>query len=153
MADAVSLEQILRYKSRDVQAVNSNDVKSFVYDWFAHFDRIAAPDYFLDHLDPDDMALVFARTIRDHDGFRAWYADWVRHCPWDFHDISDLEVSGSSETGFTAQFTVRHVGEWHGTSETENPGMQEGPFDRTVGQLWRVKVVEGQFFITDYRVA
>lgn len=153
MAAAVSLEQILRYKPRDVQAINSNDVKSFVYDWFAHFDRIAAPDYFLDHLDQDDMVLVFGRIISDHDGFRAWYTDWARHCPWDFHDISNLEVSGDAESGFAVQFTVRHVGEWQGTSEIENPGMREGPFDRTVDQRWRVKVVGEQFFITDYRVA
>ena len=44
-----SAEEILQLKPADVKQLNSNDVRAFVYEWFAQFEHIAEAQH-LRHL-------------------------------------------------------------------------------------------------------
>ena len=142
--------EIARYRPRDVQAPNHNDLRSFIHAWFAAFDHRAPAGYFLGHLDDADMTFNFdgEPLARDHESFRAWYADALSHIPWDFHDIIDVTVTGTSDTGWTAEFFFRHVGDWHDTAA--DPGRD---FNRVLRAHWQVEHDSGHFVIRRYELA
>ena len=154
MADTIAARDIqaLRHKPIDVQAPNGNDVRRLIFDVFAHFARLAPADWFLQHFDPEDMHLDFGPIqIRDPAAFRAWYADWLAHCPWEYHEISGIEVAGDAAAGFAAQFLLHHTGEWRGGPGEINTAMTEnGPFNRLLRETWRLKVADGDLKITYY---
>ena len=153
MADYISTQDIqaLRYKPTDVNVLNGNDVRALIFDVFAHFSHLAPAEWFLKRFDSNDMHLDFGLIqIRDHQGFRDWYEDWLVHCPWEYHIIEGIEVSGSASSGFTAQFLLHHTGEWkHGPGKI-NEAMTVGIFNRLLRETWRLKVHHNQFFITYY---
>ena len=154
MADTITLKEVqaLRHKPVDIGAPNGNDVRRLIFDVFAHFSHLAPADWFLHHFDPDDMHLDFGPIqIRSHDAFRAWYADWLAHCPWEYHEISGIEVTGDATAGFHAQFLLHHTGEWQGGPGEINAAMTEnGPFNRLLRETWRLKVAHGDLKITYY---
>ena len=156
MAEHIALKQIqaLRHKPVYIGAPNGNDVRRLIYDVFAHFSHLAPADWFLKHFDPDDMHLDFGSIqIKTHNAFRAWYADWLAHCPWEYHEIAGIEIAGDAAAGFHAQFLLHHTGEWHGGPGKINAAMTEdGPFNRLLRETWRLKVIQDDLKITYYGV-
>lgn len=154
MAEHISGQEIqaLRHKPTDIAAPNGNDVRRLIFDVFAHFSHLAPADWFLQHFDGGDMHLDFGPIqIRDPQGFRDWYGDWTAHCPWEYHEISGIEVAGNSGAGFAAQFVLHHTGEWRGGPGSINTSMTEdGPFNRLLRETWRLKAAGGDLKITYY---
>lgn len=150
--------EILRLKPDDVKQLNTNDVRAFVYEWFAQFEHIAEPGYFLSHLDDGDLEIRFPeQTLTDHDGFRRWYADVVRDIPWDFHEVRDLEVSGDARTGFHVSLQVGWYGEKAPSHEIDPKYAESWSGEGTLiaqefRQEWDVRVRNSTFVITRYVV-
>jgi hypothetical protein len=121
---------VLRWRPLDVHAVNDNDVRAFVHRWYAAFERLEPAEFFLEHM---YSGAVFGAS-RTSDEFRAWYADWQSHCPWDHHEVLDLAVAGGADAGWRVDVLLRLVGEWH----DDDPA---GPMlmDRYIRQTWSLR--------------
>ena len=154
-----SSEEILQLKPADVKQLNSNDVRAFVYEWFAQFEHIAEAEYFLGHLDDRAMEIRFPeQTLTCHGDFRRWYEDVVRHIPWDVHEIRDLEVSGDALHGFHVAFHVGWYGEKTQAAEIDRQYADSWSGEGTLiaqefRQDWDVQVRDGTFVIARYVVA
>ncbi len=138
--------QIARHKPGDISAPNQNDLRSFVHAWFAAFDHRAAADYFLGHLEDDDMTFNLDGEVlaRDHATFRTWYAEALDVFPWDFHDVLHMTIAGTSDTGWALDFDFRHVGE---------AGTERQPFNRVLHASWRVEHDGSRFVIRRYELS
>ena len=122
---------------------SENDVKAFVYKWFAGFDHQAEPDYFLAHLDPDHVDMRFPdfpiNTIQD---FLNWYQGVIDSIGWNSHHSSDLAVTGSEKEGFSLSFNIR----WQARTYDAKT------YDLNIHQDWRVRVgKDRQFIIYSHR--
>jgi hypothetical protein len=151
-------EEILRLKPADVRQLNTNDVRAFVYEWFAQFEHIAEPEYFLSHLDDGDLEIRFPeQTLSSHDDFRRWYEDVIRHIPWDFHDVRNLEVEGDEGGGFRVSFDVGWYGEKVEADEIDTKYAESWSgtgslIAQEFRQVWDVRVRDRALLITSYRV-
>lgn len=148
--------QVLRYRPDDVKAPNHNDLRAFIHSWFAAFDHTAPAEFFLAHLDAADMTFNFdgEPLATDHDSFRVWYADALRHIPWDFHDVMDgVTITGVYPTGWMAEFYFRHVGDWHDTPIGNSSGGEGRHFNRVLRANWRVEHDGESFVIRRYELA
>ncbi len=143
-------QEVARYQPRDVQAPNHNDLRSFIHSWFAAFDHRTSADYFLRHLDDADMTFNFdgQALAHDHQSFRTWYADALEHIPWDFHNIIDVTITGTCDTGWTADFFFIHVGEWRDAAQDAGRS-----FNRVLHGIWRVEHTGDHFVIRRYELA
>lgn len=147
--------QIAQYRPTDLAALNHNDLRSFVHAWFAAFDHADPADFFLAHLDDTDMTFNMdgQALAHDHASFREWYADALRHIPWDFHDILGITITGNYETGWGVEFFFRHVGEW---VDTPQDGAAEGKrrgFNRILHANWQVEHKGHKYIIRRYTLA
>jgi hypothetical protein len=133
--NAARRAEILRWRPLEVPAFNDNDVRGFVHEWFAAFERLRPAEFFLDHFDPD---FVFGE-YRTPDEFRGWYADWRAHCPWDHHQVLDLAVAGSARTGWRVDVLLRLVGEWFDGNAAHRTGKPAHLFDRYIRQTWALR--------------
>ena len=143
--------QVGRFRPDDLKATNQNDVRAFQHAWFAAFDHAERAEFFLGHLDDTDMTFNMdgMSLAHDHASFRAWYADALRHIPWDFHDILHTTITGTHRTGWTLQFAFRHVGEWRDDPDAE----AVRPFNRVLRADWRVEHDGRRFVIRRYELA
>lgn len=128
---------------------------SFIHSWFAGFDHIETSDFFLKHFDNDDMTLNMDGQVlaSDHSSFRTWFADALKHIPWDFHEIIAPLIIGTNQTGWLAEFYIRHVGEWHDIpidDRTTEPGR---PFNRLIRVNWTLEHNGKIFIIRRYELA
>ena len=149
---------VLAYKPTDAKkSINTNDVKAFVYDWFAQFTHLTAAEWFLKHFDERDMFVDFpGLPMRDHHSFKEWYETWQTFCEWEFQDIIALKVTGTAETAFMVEATFIHIGEvFDKEGAQEFTGIPPGPFSRLLKEIWRLEVdhtVKGApFYIRHYR--
>lgn len=122
---------------------SENDVKAFVYKWFAGFDHQAEPDYFIAHLDPVRVDMAFPdfpiKSIKD---FLSWYQGVIDTIQWNSHHLSGLKVSGSQKKGFSVSLDVR----WQANTYDGQS------YDMTVHQEWQVAVdAKHRFVITRHR--
>ena len=142
--------EVARVRPTDITAPNGNDLRSFVHAWFAAFDHRGPAEFFLSHLDDADMTfnLDGSTLASDHASFRAWYADALDHFPWDFHDVLDTSLAGTSATGWAVRLLFRHVGEWR-----DDPDGEVRPFNRLLRADWRVEHRGGRFVIRRYELA
>ena len=150
--------QVARFRPADLKAPNQNDLCAFVHAWFAGFDHIEPAEFFLAHWDDADMTFNMDGQVlaHDHASFRAWFADALRHIPWDFHAILDLRVTGTLASGWTAEFFVRHVGEWHEQPPHADADADAAPgryFNRLIRANWRVEHDGQRFIIRRYELA
>ncbi|WP_374947626.1 ester cyclase [Agreia sp.] len=140
--------EVLRYEPAELKAPNHNDVRSFVHAWFAAFDHAAEAEFFTTHLDDGDMTFTLDgdALAHDHASFRDWYADALRHIPWDFHSIIEIDIAGNHRTGWTLEFFFRHVGKW-----LDEPNTSTGrPFNRVLHATWRLEHTGSDFLIRRY---
>lgn len=108
---------------------SENDIKSFVYHWFAGFDHQAERGYFTQHLPAGKLDMEYPGfPIRTRADFRRWYQEVVDNIQENSHELRNLKVRGNEKDGFEVGLDVR----WRARTykgETQ---------DMVVHQDWRV---------------
>lgn len=139
--DGVTDSGMIKSKSYDEYAkkrYSENDVKAFVYEWFAGFDHQADKGFFEKHLNPQRIDMLFpGRPVKSIENFRQWYANVIDTIQWNKHKISDLEVSGDEINGFSVGFNVH----WTAKSYTGEV------YEMNLHQDWKVEVDAHRNFI------
>ena len=61
LASVVDYEaQVKRFEpDHGLAATNSNDLRRFIYEWFTHFEHAAPIDFYLSHLDDENLDVRF----------------------------------------------------------------------------------------------
>jgi hypothetical protein len=131
----------LKDYDREAKASYSeNDVKAFVYTWFAGFDHQADIGVFKKHLNPEKIDMYFPdfpiRNIRD---FERWYKNVIDTIQWNAHKISDLKVSGDERSGYFISLDMN----WK--AKTYKGEM----YDLNIHQDWIVKVDQSRNFVIE----
>jgi hypothetical protein len=112
--------QVTHFKPEDGLAPpTTNDLRSFLYDWFAHFEHAAPVDFYLSHLDDGNMELRFPGSppITSHSGFTGWYANLLAQTLWNFHDIDAIQIEKTAPTEYLLSFLVDWYGEVRADSD------------------------------------
>ena len=122
---------------------SENDVKAFVYEWFAGFDHQAEADYFTTHLDSVKVDMEFPdfpiKSIKD---FLRWYQGVIDTVQWNSHHLSELVVSGTEKNGFSVSLNVR----WKAKTYDGQS------YDTNVHQDWQISIGhDRRFIITRHR--
>lgn len=150
-----AMRQVVRYHPTNIKAPNHNDVISFIHSWFAGFDHIEPANFFLAHFYDTDMTFNMDGQVlaHDHQSFRSWFADALTHIPWDYHAIFDTIVTGTFQTGWTAEFFIRHVGEWHDIPISDSNTGPGRPFNRIIRVNWNLEHNGERFIIRRYELS
>jgi hypothetical protein len=149
LASVVDYEaQVTRFKPADgLTATNSNDLRRFVYDWFTHFEHAAPTDFYLDHLDDENLDVRFPGSdpMTSHTAFVGWYENFMAQTAWNFHDISAIQI----EQRATRQFLVSFLVDWYGEVRADSDqlaGYQSRSDSRLyhhfIRQTWTINTVE-----------
>lgn len=134
-----------RYDHDAKTKYNENDVKAFVYNWFAKFDHQSGIGFFIGHLYPENVDMYFPDfgPIKSISDFEKWYKQVIDNIQWNFHEISNLTVSGIEEMGFSVSLDIS----WKAKT-------YEGKtLYKDVHQDWKVTVDECRNFIIEKHVA
>lgn len=136
-----------RYDHDAKTLYNENDVKAFVHNWFAGFDHQSDIAVFKRHLDPEKVDMYFPDTppsvIKSISDFEKWYNNVIENIQWNFHEISNLKVSGDEEKGFSVSLDIN----WKAKT-------YEGKtLYKDVHQDWKVKVDKDRNFIIEKHCA
>jgi hypothetical protein len=127
-----------------------NDVKAFVYSWFAGFDKQADEGFFLSHLDDADMVIEFPeRTLKSHKDFIDWYAGIKKDIAYNRHHIKDVLVSFVSPGKYEALIELEWTARKRDGSSVDMPIAQKWEIDTGVGgnmviRRYIVKAEEGR---------
>jgi hypothetical protein len=94
-------------------ATNSNDLRRFIYDWFTHFEHAAPSDFYLAHLDDENLDLRFPgmAPITSFADFVGWYENLLAQTLWNFHDVSAIQIEQTSARQYLVTFLVDWYGE------------------------------------------
>lgn len=85
---------------------SENDVKSFVYQWFAAFDHQREAGYFLNRIaDPVDMNYPDFPIASQAD-FLRWYKGVTDNIVWNAHSIDRMIVTGDQKQGWGVSYDV-----------------------------------------------
>jgi hypothetical protein len=140
----------------NVNAVNANDLRRFVYTWFTLFEHRAPAERLAAHLAGDQpLSLAFpgAEPLRGVEQFTEWYKQLLTNTRWNFHELTRLTVDPADDSTWNVAFEV----DWEG-AVTEDSGWPTNLPDRhfrfALRQRWQVAVHPGDpldnpFFITD----
>ena len=83
-----------------------NQVRALVYDWFSLFDRQAAPQDFLERLDPQGWKVRFAeQELQSEAEFSAWWQGVSQRYPVVSHDVRELELEPEKD-GYRVRLLV-----------------------------------------------
>ena len=102
--------------SYDAQAryvMSENDVKSFVYQWFAAFDHQRESGYFVNRIATPVKMQYPGTPISSIEDFLAWYKGVTDNIVWNSHNIVSMDVKGDQKSGWTVSYDVR----WKATSK------------------------------------
>ena len=115
LASVVDYEaQVKRFKpEHGLAATNSNDLRCFVYEWFTHFEHAAPTDFYLDHLDDENLDFRFPGSdpMTSHAAFAGWYENFMAQTVWNFHDISAIQIKQLGSRQYLVTFLVDWYGE------------------------------------------
>jgi hypothetical protein len=138
--------QVKRFKPKGGRAAtNSNDLRRFLYDWFAHFEHAAPADFYLDRLAADGLDLRFPGTepMTSHADFARWYENLMAQTLWNFHDISAVEIKQVA-----GQYLMSFVFHWYGEVRADSEQLarfQSQPESRLyhhfIRQTWTINTV------------
>jgi ribosomal protein L20A (L18A) len=107
-----SRQEVKRYAS-----VTENDVKQFVYQWFAWLDHLEEDRFFLSHLSEEDLEIRLPEVIiKSRQGFREWYYELRARVK---QNRSSVDIR-----------TIRKTG--------------EGWIEVTMNVVWRINTKDGQ---------
>jgi len=119
---------------------SENDVKAFVYSWFAGFDHQADIRLFKKHLDPKETDMYFPDfPIKSIEDFERWYNNVIDNIQWNAHKISNLTVSGDEVSGFSVSVDINWKAKTY-KGET---------YDMNIHQDWIVKVDKSRTFVIE----
>jgi hypothetical protein len=128
------------YDHKAKTVCSENDVKAFVYTWFAGFDHQADIGVFKRHLDPGKVDMHFPDfPIKSISDFERWYNDVIDNIQWNAHLISNLEVLGDEMTGFSISLDIN----WKAKT------YKGEIYDMNIHQDWKVKVDKNRNFIIE----
>lgn len=119
---------------------SENDVKAFVYTWFAGFDHQADIDVFKKHLNREKVDMYFPDfPIKSISDFERWYNNVIDTIQWNTHKISDLKVSGDEMSGYSVSLDMNWKAKTY-KGET---------YDLNIHQDWIVKVDKSRNFVIE----
>ena len=138
--------QVERFKPEHGHAAtNSNDLRRFIYEWFTHFEHAGSADFFLRHLDEENMSLALPgqSPLTSHTDFTRWYSNLLAQTLWNFHDVSAIDITGTATHEFLLSFLV----DWYGEvrADSDQPARWQTRSDsllyhHTLRQTWTVTV-------------
>lgn len=118
------------YDPRAKSEWSHNDVKAFVYQWFAGFDHQRELDYFLAKLPATELNMQFPDwPIKNRDDFTKWYMDVIDNIRYNEHHLVRLDVTGNEQDGWQVDLSLRWVAVTYAGEH----------FDVNVLQQWRVE--------------
>ena len=123
----------------------TNDLRSFLYDWFAHFEHAAPTYFYLSHLDNGNMDIQFpgSAPISSHAGFTGWYENLLAQTLWNFHDIHAIQIKEAAPLEYLVTFLVDWYGEVRGDSD-QLAGWQSRSdsflYHHFIRQTWTMRV-------------
>ncbi len=134
-----------RYDHNAKTLYNENDVKAFVHNWFAGFDHQRDVEFFTKHLYPENVDMYFPDfgPIKNFSDFKKWYQGVIDNIQWNFHETSNLKVSGDEAKGFSVSLDINWKAKKY-KGET---------LDKKVHQDWKVKVDKDRNFIIEKHCA
>jgi hypothetical protein len=112
--------EVTRFKPEDgLIPPTTNDLRSFLYDWFAHFEHAAPVDFYLNHLAGEDLDLRFPGMdpMTSHADFARWYENLMAQTLWNFHDISAVEIEQIGADQYLMSFVFHWYGEVRADSD------------------------------------
>lgn len=130
----------IQYDYSAKTSYSENDVKAFVYTWFAGFDHQADIGVFKQHLNPEKVDMHFPNfPIKSISDFERWYNNVIDAIQWNAHTISNLKVSGDDINGFSVSLDINCKAKTY-TGET---------YDMNIHQDWMVKVDKSRKFVIE----
>ena len=141
-AIAQNISQAQTQSSRYV--ANVNEVKSFIYSWFALLDRQVSEISLLKFLDLDNLMMQFPEmTVSDREEFSEWYLGVQKAIESNTHDVKQLEVTPKNN----GEFDVKLVVDWQAKTR------QKELVTQTYLQQWKIVTDERRrLLIQDYLV-
>jgi hypothetical protein len=141
--------QVLRFKpEHGLVPPTTNDLRSFLYDWFAHFEHTAPTDFYLSHLDDGDMDVQFPGSdpISSHAGFTGWYENLLAQTLWTSTNIHAIQIEKTTPQEYLVTFVVNWYGEVKADSD-QLAGWQSRSdsflFHDFIRQTWTMSVGDG----------
>ena len=116
---AVYESQVKQFKpEHGLTVTNSNDLRRFIYEWFTQFEHAATDDFFLRHLDEENMQLAFPgqSPLTSHTDFTRWYSNLLAQTLWNFHDVSAIDITGTA----THEFLISFIVDWYGEVKADS---------------------------------
>lgn len=101
------------YDAKARYKMSENDVKSFVYQWFAAFDHQREPGYFLNRLVESVQMQYPDFPISSKEDFLRWYKGVTDNIIWNEHSIAGMKVTGDQQIGWNISYDVN----WKATSK------------------------------------
>ena len=90
-----------------LNVANVNEVKGFIYSWFALLDRQVSEISLLKFLDKDNLSMKFPEmTVNNPDDFSEWYLGVQKAIKSNTHDIQQLSVTPQKNGEFDIQIKV-----------------------------------------------
>ncbi|HOF05125.1 MAG TPA: hypothetical protein PK175_05190 [Syntrophales bacterium] len=86
---------------------DENDVKSVIFSWYAHLDKLADVTNYLPLLADRGLFIKLPGTvIRSRDDFKNWYAAMLKKTRTNASKVTNVTVKTDARGGFLAEFTV-----------------------------------------------
>jgi hypothetical protein len=137
--------QVRRFEPvRGLAALNTNDLRRFVFEWFTHFEHAAPAPFYLAYFDDKHMYAAFpgGAPLTSHAAFAGWYDDLLAQTLWNFHDISAIQIRQTSDQEYLITFVVDWYGEVKADSD-QRAGWQtrsdSNLYHHKLRQTWTVK--------------
>ena len=131
---------LIDYDRSAKTSYSENDVKAFVYNWFAGFDHQADMGLFKRHLNPEKVDMHFPDfPIKSISDFERWYNNVIDTIQWNAHKISNLKVSGDEMSGYSVSLDINWKAKTY-KGET---------YDMNIHQDWIVKVDKSRNFVIE----
>ena len=128
----------------ETYVANVNEVKTFIYSWFALLDRQVSKISLLKFLDLDNLTMQFPEmTVNNSDDFSKWYLGVQEAIKSNTHDVKLLEVTPKKN----GEFDVKLVLDWQAKTR------QGETVTQAYRQRWKIVTNENRrLLIQEYLV-
>ena len=100
-------QKIAHNNSSVIPVANINEVKTFVYSWFALLDRQVSEISLLKFLDKNNLTMEFPEmTVNNPDDFNEWYSGVEEAISSNTHDVRLVEVTPKGNGKFDVMVEV-----------------------------------------------
>ena len=108
---------------------NVNEVKTFIYSWFALLDRQVSEISLFKFLDKDNLTMQFPEmTVNNPDDFSKWYLGVQKAIISNTHDVQQVEVTPKGNGEFDVKVEVN----WQAQTRDGEA------IDRAYQQQWKI---------------